>query len=245
MLRSLYIAASGMLAQRKTMDVITNNLANMETVGFRRDTLMSQSFSDVLIGRINDPAYDSAGIGRLNFGIHADEIVTGFEQGPLEPTDRAADLALQGDGFFVVETPQGLRFTRAGNFQVDAQGYLCTSEGYYVRGANGRIAVGSQDFAVDSTGVIQSDAGTFRLQLVQFADNSVLRKVGENLFSGPLTAQNATCSVRQGFLEGSNVDLSQEMVNMITMQRNYQSNQTMISMINGTLEKAVNEIGRL
>lgn len=244
-LRSLYISASGMLAQRRAMDVLTNNLANVSTTGFKRDSLMTRSFREELIGRINDPVYDAAGIGTMNFGVHADEVVTGFEQGSMEPTGRTADLALAGDGFFVVETPQGLRFTRAGNFQVDAQGYLCTPEGYYVRGTGGRIRVGSADFAVDLNGNIASAAGTAKLQLVTFADLKVLTKAGENLFAGPMTAMNATCQVRQGWLEGSNVDLGTEMVNMITVQRNYESNQRMINMLNDTLQKTVNEIGRV
>lgn len=245
MLRSLYISASGMLAQRRTMDVLTNNLANVDTIGYKKDSLMTKPFSDVLIGRINDPEYNSAGIGKFSYGLHADEISTSFEQGPMQGTDRTADLALAGDGFFVVETPQGLRFTRSGNFQVDGNGFLCTNEGYYVRGTAGRIRVGSQQFAVDSSGNIVSAAGTAKLQIVKFANNNVLRKAGNNLYSGPLTAQNATCEVRQGFLEGSNVDLGSEMVNMIAVQRNYESNQRMISIINSTLEKTVNEVGRL
>lgn len=245
MLRSLYISASGMLAQRRTMDVLTNNLANVSTPGFRRDTLLARSFSEELLIRINDPEQNSAGIGTINFGVHADEVVTGFEQGSMEPTGRTADMALAGDGFFVVETPQGLRFTRAGNFQVDAQGFLCTPEGYYVRGTGGRIQVGSTNFSVDAAGNIASAAGTAQLQLVTFADLKVLTKVGNNLFSGPLTAMNANCQVRQGWLEGSNVDLGSEMVNMIAVQRNYESNQRMISMINDTLQKTVNEIGRV
>ncbi len=246
MLRSLYISASGILAQRKAMDVLTNNLANVTTTGFKRDTLLTRSFSEVLIGRINDPEQNASGIGRMTFGVHADDVVTGFEQGSMEPTGRVADLAIAGDGFFVVETPQGLRFTRNGNFQVDGQGFLCTSEGYFVRGANGRINVGSQDFLVDQNGNITTAAGgTARLQLVTFADPNVLTKVGNNLFSGPLTAMNATGQVRQGWLEGSNVDLGTEMVSMITVQRNYEANQRMVNMINDTLQKTVNEVGRV
>jgi flagellar basal-body rod protein FlgF len=245
MLRSLYISASGMLAQRRTMDVLTNNLANLDTIGYKRDSLMSRSFADVLLSRINDPEGNDGAIGPMNWGVHPDEIATDFGQGPLEGTGRAADLALAGDGFFVVETPQGLRYTRSGNFQVDGAGYLCTSEGYYVRGTNGRIHVGSQDFAVDLTGNITSPGGNYKLQIVQFANNAVLQKEGDNLYSGPAVAALAQCDVLQGFLEGSNVDLSGEMVNMITVSRNYEANQRMVTMLNGTLEKTVNEVGRV
>jgi flagellar basal-body rod protein FlgF len=245
MLRSLYISASGMLAQRRTMDVLTNNLANVDTPGFKRDSLMSRSFRDVYLSRINDPEGDDGGIGPINFGVHADEIATDFQEGPLEGTGRVADLALGGDGFFVVETPQGLRYTRSGNFQVDNAGYLCTSEGYYVRGTNGRIHVGSQDFSVDLAGNIASAGGSFRLQVVKFTDNAALRKAGHNLYSGPAVAQLAVCDVLQGYLEGSNVDMATEMVNMMTVSRNYEANQRMVSMLNDTLQKTVNEVGRV
>lgn len=245
MLRSLYISASGMLAQRKTMDVLSNNLANLETAGFKRDSMMTRSFSDVLVSRINDPEANAYGIGPLNWGVHPDEIVTEFQQGPTQSTGRMEDVALSGDGFFVVETPQGLRFTRSGDFQVDADGYLCTQEGYFVRSAAGRIQVGNQGFAIDLAGNVTSPLGASKLQIVQFADNGALRKEGANLYSGPATAQAAACEVLQGYLEGSNVDLAQEMTNMIAVSRNYESNMRMISMLNDTLEKTVNEVGRM
>jgi flagellar basal-body rod protein FlgG len=245
MLRSLYISASGMLAQRRTMDVLANNLANLDTPAFKRDSLMTRSFADVLLSRINDPAGNNGAIGPLNWGVHPDVISTDFTEGPLESTGRAADMALAGDGFFVVETPQGLRYTRSGNFQVNAAGYLCTPEGYYVRGTNGRIHVGGPDFSVDLAGNIASAGGNYRLQIVRFNDNTALRKEGNNLFSGPAVAALSDAEVLQGYLEGSNVDLSTEMVNMITVSRNYEANQRMISMIDGTLQKAVNEVGRV
>lgn len=244
-LRSLYISATGMLSQRKVMDVLTNNLANIETVGFKRDELKTKSFSDVLVARINDPTGDSPGIGPLNWGIHPDEVVTRFTQGPLENTGKATDIALSGDGFFTVETPQGLRFTRSGNFQVDSNGYLCTQEGYYVRTATGRVNVGNADIIVDSQGNVTGANGTYTLQIVQFADSAALRKVGSNLYSGPAAAQNSTALVMQGFIEGSNVDMAEELTNVIAASRNYQSNVQMISILNGTLEKTVNEVGRV
>lgn len=245
MIRSLYISASGMLAQRSTMDVITNNLANLDTIGYKRDSMATRSFKDVLISRINDPSGTDGQIGPMNLGVHADTINTDFTEGPLENTGRPADMALEGDGFFTVETPQGMRYTRSGNFQVDQNGYLCTSEGYYVRGTNGRIHVGSQNFSVGLDGTITSPGGTYKLQIVQFANNAALRKVGNNLFSGPAAATLSNTPVLQGYLEHSNVDLSTEMVNMINVSRNYEANQRMVTMLNDTLQKACNEVGRV
>jgi flagellar basal-body rod protein FlgF len=247
MLRGLYTAAGAMMAQRKRMDVLTNNLANLETPGFKKDYTVTRSFNDVLLSRLGDTndAMNYQKIGNLTYGVHVDEVVTKFQQGPLESTGRTADMALDGDGYFVVETPKGLRYTRSGNFQVDGNGYLCTSEGYYVRGTAGRIQVGGQDFTVDTSGNVVSPAGTSRLLIVSFTDNKQLTKEGGNLYASTGTAGQSTAQVRQGFLEASNVDMAQETVDMIEVQRNYEVNQRILNMFNESLQKTVNEVGKV
>jgi flagellar basal-body rod protein FlgF len=144
MLRSLYIASTGMLAQREKMDIVTNNIVNVDTTGYKKDTLISKSFKDMMIQSMN-----GTDIGNLNTGIHVDDVVTSFDQGVLEQTDRLSDVALEGDGFFVVNTQDGIRYTRDGAFAVTSNGYLVNSEGNYVQGTNGNIYVGSGDFAID------------------------------------------------------------------------------------------------
>ncbi len=248
LIRGLYIATTGMLAQRRAMDVTTNNIANAQTVGFKKDYLSLASFEDVLVGRLNDPAgADSRGIGTLTWGSHADEITTDYTQGSLNQTGDAADLALSGDGFFVVQTPQGLRYTRSGNFTVSADGYLCTQQGYYVMGTAGRVQVGGSQFTVDSQGYVSGPTATAnRLLLAQFPDNTALVKDGNNLYTGPATATAATgCQVLQGVEEASNVDLAQEMVDMISISRNYESNGKALTTINATLDIACNRLGKL
>ena len=247
MLRGLYIAAGAMMAQRKRMDVLTNNLANLETPGFKKDYTVTRSFNDVLISRLNDSnsRWDNQPVGPLSYGVHLDEVVTRFQQGNVQQTTRSADMALEGDGFFVVETPKGLRYTRAGNFQVNSNGYLCTSEGYFVRGTAGRVRVGGQDFSVDNAGNIVSPAGASRLQIVSFADNKLLSKEGSNLYAGPAATKQSTAQVLQNSLELSNVDMAQETVDMIEVQRNYETNQRIINMFNNSLQKTVNDVGRV
>lgn len=251
MLRSLYIAATGMLVQRKKMDVITNNITNIETTGYKRDQLISRSFKDMLITRINDPAVVnySTPIGNQNTGVHIDEVSTDFSQGNMEDTGKLTDLALQGPGFFTVSTPGGERYTRDGSFGVNSEGYLVTSDGNYVMGVSGKIRVGTGKFNVSGQGVVTvngTPAG--KLKIVTFADAKGLRKEGNNLYANynaQTVATTAETSVKQGYLEGSNVDIAREMVDMISVSRLYDTNQRMVKMLDQSLDKAVNEVGRV
>lgn len=246
MLRGLYTAAGAMINQRQRMDVLTNNLANLETPGYKKDYVSSRSFDDVLVYSMNNPDSKVYTVGPLTYGSHLDEVTTSFAQGTPEQTDQNTDLALLGDGFFVVETAAGLRYTRAGNFQVNVAGYLCTADGNYVRStAGGRVYVGGTNFTVASDGTVTSAYGSSRLQIVSFADAKTLQKAGGNLYSSTVAPTASTASVLQGSLEVSNVDMAQEVVNMIEVQRNYEINQRIVNMFNDSLQKTVNEVGKV
>jgi len=260
MIRSHYISATGMMLNRRKMEVITNNIVNAETSGYKRDNLISQSFDDVMIERIHDNAgirpYNivstsrNAGpnVGPLNFGTHVDFIDTDFSEGNLETTELPTDLAIIGDAFFVLEGPDGPLYSRAGAMTVNADGYLCNPDGYYVQGLNGRINTGGQDFAVDEAGNITVDGQYVdTLDLARFPDTGALRKQGDNLYADPEgSAETATDSqVRQYTLENSNVDVAQEMVDMMTVYRAYEANQRMLTMVDETVGKAVNDIAPL
>ncbi len=272
MLRGLYTATTAMLANSRRMDVITNNLTNAETAGFKAETMTTRSFRDMLISRLNDPSvYQYSYTGPHNLGIHVDQVYTDFEAGSFEETGNPTDLALASDGFFVVDYfPKGLteeeednfetepRYIRGGNFAVDADGYLVTPDGYYVHGEDeAPIWVGTSDFNVSRDGVItvnEEEMGTLRV--VRFEDNSVLRKEGDNLFSvftevdefgDPVPAAEPEATVpdiRQGFLEASNVDVAKEMVRMMETYRSYEVSQRVINMFDESLRLSVNEIAR-
>lgn len=251
MLRSLEIAGTSMLVQRKKMDVITNNITNIETAGFKKDQLLSRSFKDMMIQRINDPnvLYVSNDVGPLNNGIHIDEVRTDFEQGNLEPTERLTDLAIQGSGFFVVSTPNGQRYTRDGSFSVNSQRYLVNNDGHYLMGTNGRVQVGDGGFSVDDQGSVRvSGTNVNKIRLVDFNDPNGLRKEGNNLYYN-YTDQNVVTPketvIKQGFIENSNADVSREMVDMMEVSRTYETNQRMIKMLDESLSKTVNEVGRV
>ncbi len=251
MLRSLYTAGTAMLTQSRRMDVISNNLTNVETRGYRADTLVSQSFRDMLISRISDPnIYQNTRIGDHNTGIHIDRVYTSFTPGPLEETGLPTDMALPGDGFFVVNTPEGERYTRSGNFNVDAAGNLVTPLGHPVMGLGGPIHVGSAAFTVSPGGVISVDeVAVDTVRTVTFPDNNGLRKDKDNLFFTFDEAANAPVNtpmeVRQGFLEGSNVDTAREMVDMISVYRSYEINQRVLRMVDESLGRAVNDIAKV
>lgn len=273
MLRGLYTAATAMLAKSRQMDVVTNNLVNVETAGYRQDTLVTTPFRDVLISRLNDPSvYQYRTVGMHNYGMHIDQVYTKFTPGSLEETGNPTDLALPGEGFFVVEyTPPApardedidelpepeLRYTRAGNFAVDGDGFLVTPDGFYVQGQNGPIEVGTTQFAVDTEGNVSVDGAVIdTLRVVRFEDTSVLRKAGDNLFRvytakdeygddvPAAEPEDIVPLVRQGFLETSNVDVARETVRMMEVFRSYEINQRIIQLYDQTLGQTVNEIAR-
>lgn len=246
MVRGLYTAATGMMVQRNKMDVLTNNLVNAETTGFKKDTLVTSSFDQVMLERINDPnvsIYGGTETGPYSFGTHIDELVTNYLQGTLEETGRSTDVALVGDGYFAVETPEGERYTRAGNFSVDGEGYLVTTDGNFVLGDNGRVRVGSTDFTITADGQVSGSMATAdTLRIVSFEDAAALRKEGDNLYylyGGAAPVEDAgVTSVRQGMLEGSNVDLATEMVDLLTVYRKYEASQKIVSMTDETMGMA-------
>lgn len=249
MIRSFYIAGSAMATQADRMDVLTNNITNVDTTGYKKDMLISRSFSDVLMERLNDPYVISATnqIGLQNNGIHIDEIVTDFGQSGFEETARPYDLALEGTGFFVIDTPKGQMYTRDGNFFVNNQGDLVTSGGYYVTGTNGRIHVGTGEFAVNSAGEVIVDGQTVnKVRVASFDDLTGLRKNADNLYTTNQPARTpAETSVKQGYLETSNVDTAEEMVRMMELTRSFSFNQRVLTMVDQSLEKTVNEVGRV
>ncbi len=250
MLRCFYTAGSGMLVQRDRMEVLANNLTNVDTAGYKSDSLISGTFQDMMIERLNDPKIVSTTniVGPLGTGTHIEEVYTSFGQGNVEETGRTCDMALEGDGFFVVSTPNGERYTRDGSFSVNSAGYLVTSEGLYVQGQNGRVYVGGEDFKADEQGNIYvGDKLTDKLHIAAFTDNAGLRKDGSNLYervSGGVQAAQGV-KVVQGSLESSNVDTAEELTRMMATSKAYQLNQRVLGMVDESLQKAVNEVGRV
>ena len=251
MTRGLYISGTGMLLQRRRMETITNNIVNAETTGYKKEFNIAYSFDEVLTRRINDTrsvVFPGRAVGPLNLGTQVDHLFIDFSQGATEGTERPTDFALVGDAFFVIQTDDGERYSKTGHFYVNNEGFLINGDGLYLLGENGPINVGGLHFRVDVMGNVFTEDGFLdTIRVVSFEDNTTLRRQGFNLYFAtepPLAAANPY-SIMQGFLEMSNVDIGREMVDMLAMYRTYETNQRMITMIDETNGKAVNEIGRL
>jgi len=234
------------------METITNNITNAETTAYKKEYNISHSFDEVMLRRINDTPprrpLDHR-VGPLHLGTQVDHLYIDFTQGATEGTERPTDLALVGDAFFVVETANGERYTKTGHFYINDGGFLIDGEGNLLLGNNGPINVGGLNFAVDSSGnVFTADGFVDTIRVVSFADNNEqLRRQGSNLYYSlePPLAEANPYTIAQGFLEMSNVDVGREMVDMLAMYRTYETNQRMITMIDETVGRAVNDIGRL
>jgi flagellar basal-body rod protein FlgG len=238
------------------MESITNNIVNADTVGFKRDNLVSHRFDQVMIERRND-YFDSTDwsknieVGELTFGTRVDRIYTDFAMGNVEETGKTTDLLTVGDGYFVMETGAGDRYTKAGAFTINSLGYLTDGVGHYLLGQDGRIFVGSDRFMVTETGeVFTSDGETYlnKLRIAEFSEDADLRKQGDNLFflnAGEVTEEDTQTIIKQGFYENSNVDVGREMVDMMTVYRAYETNQKMVQTIDQMNQKAASQIGRL
>jgi len=251
MIRGLYTAGTGMMLQRRRMEVVTNNIVNVETAGFRKEFLVSQSLDERMVYRINDmPGHSLQPVGPLRLGTQIDQKYIDFRDGLLENTDRSTDLALLGNAFFAVQTEAGERYTRNGAFFIDSAGMLADASGNLLLSTEGTpINVVGPNFRVDQSGNVFTEDGLIAtIRVVSFEDNvASLRKQGDSLFFSlvePLD-EPGEFRVAQGFLEGSNVEIAREMMDMLTIFRAYETNQRILTMIDETVGMAATQIGRL
>lgn len=247
MLKGLYTSALGLAVLDKRQEVSSNNLANINTIGFKKETVLASSFPSMLIRRLNDPA-DPPGkapqLGNLAMGVQLNEVVTDYSRGIHRETDNPSHLALASDGYFTVSTPQGERYTRNGQFEFGPDGRLVTQDGYAVLGQNGEIHVENGDFEVDKLGTVRSGGKEIDRLLIVSLSGSVVKE-GSSLFRGENAQELVEPQVVQGFLEDSNASAIEEMVNMINIMRAYETGQKAIQTQDSTLEKTVNEVGRI
>ena len=261
MVRGLYTAWTGMANEQRRLDVISNNMANADTTGFKKEKVTSQSFDDELTIRVHDNNVSPAlkrRIGNMNLGVKIGETYHDFSQGSLRETGNTYDLALSGDGFFTIQTTnkQGettTRYTRDGSFTVTMDGYLVTKDGDFVLDTEGnQIQIAGAQTATnvsfDERGnLLVNGQQVAQLGIVSFEDPQALHMYGENMYEPTAAAgiQESNAVVHQGYLEMSNTNVIQEMVDMITITRAYEAGQKMIQTVDGTLQKSVNEIGRV
>lgn len=254
MVKGLYTAAMGMNVQAKRLDIISNDLANTDTTGYKKDVAVVSSFKEEYLKRLNDTqnfAPNNGVIGKITYGAKIDEVYTDFTQGSVISTGLETDMALQGSGFFTVQTPNGAAYTRDGNFSINQYGSLVTKEGYAVMGQEGAIELGEDYFTLGNKLVVQNNGDVYvgaeyidTLDIANFEDTAALTKMDDNLFSSTGERSDFTGGVLQSFLETANVNTVSAMVDMITVARAYETNQKMVQTQDSILGKAVNELGR-
>ena len=235
-------AARGCLKEELQLDIISNNLANAAVSGFKRDRI---SFQNLLMDKVNQPQnyYTPYSASLVN-------IKTDFAPGDIRATGNPLDVAISGRGFFKVMTTEGIRYTRKGSFALDRDGNLITQEGFQVLGRSGVINTGGKTVEIDKTGRILIDGGEVdRLDIVDFEDTSSLRKIGGTLFEKDIKVPEIPVppetTVRQGYLEDSNVNVAEEMVRMIQSLRSFESYQKAIKLLDRLDHKASNDVGRV
>ncbi|MBN2059019.1 MAG: flagellar basal-body rod protein FlgF [Deltaproteobacteria bacterium] len=238
MINGMLYSSRGCIKEEMRMDIISNNLANTNVHGFKKDRI---SFNDIL----NNTNVDSYKNKMSLISVKID-----LSQGDIRATGNQLDLAINGKGFFKVNTPEGIKYTRKGNFSLNPQGVLSTQDGYPVMGPGGPITVHGKEINIDAKGVLFSDgAQAGHIDLVDFEEYENLVKEGNGLF-GILTTDpgkpvHPDTTIKQGFLELSNVNVAEEMIQMVHSLRAFESYQKAIKVLDEINNRAVNEVGRL
>ena len=279
MIRGLYTGASGMQVQMHRLDTISNNLANVDLNGYKRDTAILKAFPELLLRRMNDDGMyrfpfgcvdTTPLVGTIGMGAELNEVYTDFSQGALKETENPFDLALEGPGFLTLQTAAGERYTRNGSFLLNEAGYLVAKDGSYVLGENGPVKLKKNNFVIDQDGAIYQNAAMSgedrrlvsleenewespervdRLKIAGFKRDRYLKKQGNSTWASTAESGEAQIAqspqrpkVRQGFVEGANVNVVTEMVEMIEVNRSYEANQRLIQTEDSLLGRLVNEV---
>lgn len=255
MIRGLYTAASGMITRQAQQECLSNNIANINTPGYKKDKIVLKSFDELLIEtrdrQIGSTNFKNT-LGTLEFGVGIDENKPQFSQGILEDTGRNLDFAVSGDGFFTVVNSNGEeRYTRDGRFKIDSQGYLTTIEGDRIIGIDKSgtkipLRINGDEIDLGANGVIENSDGQAKFLLSSFKSGDDLIKEGTNYYkAGSAPTVGGEGTIEQGKLERSNVDALEAITDMIAIMRSYESNQKVIQQMDETLGKTVNEVGSI
>ena len=256
MVKGLFTAYTGMINEQHRMDVLTNNLANASTVGYKKEGSTSQAFDEVLAVKIKDTTDPGKvkPLGNMSMGVKIGENYTDFSQGSLRETGNTYDIALSGNGFFTLEFKNkagqtSTKYTRDGSFTLNKEGYLVNKDGDYVLGKNGRIKLDNLKSAyIDRTGgIYQDNKLVATLDIKDFEDYNYLEHYGENYYQPVNGAKEKTAEYQtlSGYLEMSNIRVVSEMVEMISVSRAYETNQKIVQAYDSTLEIAANQLGKV
>jgi len=246
MSQALFSTASSATYYEKRLDILANNLSNINTAGYKQDKL---------IFRIPDQAGDRTedsdrGVSLFSLPPLPTGTSVDFSQGDLKHTEHPLDLALDGRGFFVIQTPEGTQYTRKGSFALNQEGVLVTKEGHPVVGESGTIKISGRNVTIDENGDIYADGSRVgSVKVVQILDLHNLRKVGNTMFAPTQgeakEVKNENTIVKQGFLETSNVNGVRAMTEMIDVMRGYESYQKVIQFLDDVTRKSITDVGKL
>lgn len=246
--RGIFTIASGALAALARLDAVAQNLANVNTAGYKaeRPEFRLREFGSDGVHPVADPI-----VGKAASEVIEVERVRDFSQGPIQQTGNPLDVAITGDGFFVVNTANGERYTRSGNFAVDPEGYLVNPGGQRIQGTGGDLQVAGNKVVIGADGTVQVDgrqAGT--LKLVGFGKTPALLPEGTGLFKAaplaeqePIDAANGTLT--QGAVEGANIDAISGMVELVDVSRGYEQYMKALERMDQLTQKSINELGRV
>ena len=244
---SLLVSLSQQLATYRAMDVIANNIANVSTPGFKRDSAKFEEYVAMM-----RPAEGQKGMQPVSFVKDAG-VTRDTGQGNIEQTGATYDLAISGKGYFAVQTPAGMRYTRDGHFTLDGSGNLVTSQGYQVQGDGGAITIAPTDGEINIApdGMISSVVNGVgnqlgKIKVVSFADDSILTKRGSSLYSTGQTPNTPpVVNIRQGALEASNVQPVIEISKMLEVQRAYEATANLSKSQEDMMRQAIDRLGQV
>ena len=240
MFQGYYDLASNMITQNRNMNIISNNISNVSTPGYKEDRLMESTFREEMIYRYDQFGKTQVGtVSRMNI---ADERVTDYSEGGLRETGSPLDVGLTGNGFFVVQTNNGVVYTRNGSFNLDDQRYLVLPGVGRVLGTNGPIQLNTDEVGIDSQGNITTEDGLQnfgRLQIVDFADYTQLTKITGGVFQAAAAPQASNATVTQRYTEYSNVNMAEQMTRMMSGQRVFQRSDKILKIYDQLVGKIV------
>lgn len=279
MFRGFYTVTSGMLAQQRRTELLSNNIANANTPGYKADQSTIRSFPEMLLSRITksgsanlENGYEGSSakqIGTLGSGVYLQETLPNYSQGQITETELPTDVALvdgnlpvnretgkSGAIFYRLQNPNGGEaYTRNGNFTLDAAGNLVNAQGFYVLSDQGeKITLQSEDFQITESGsIMENGRQVARLGVSYSAEPDTLAKRDTGLYytsDGQLlpsaySVNNVSFSLKQGYIERSNVDAARTMTDMMTAYRAFEANQKILQAYDRSMDKAVNEIGKV
>ena len=250
MMKGFYNLTSGMASQQNRLNVVANNMTNISTAGYKAEHYTDRTFDEVMVSRIGniDKSHYQTMETYQSHILAPDQLYTDFTQGSLEETNMPLDFAIQGEGFFAIQTVDGVAYTRAGSFTLDNEGYLCLSELGRVLDREGNpIQLPTDKLDVDAQGNLSTQGGEYlaTLGVFMFPDNGELERTPYGLFTGEGAQLNDQVVIHHKWVERSNVNMIKEMVNMMTTQRALQSAAQLSKIYDQVINRAVNDIGRL